>query len=133
MPFAGDSCLCHISLCACALLFSMFVNVGIWKFPNTIFHVMLLSTNVFAMLSGKAFDADNGGRSFAENAKVNESLLLMKFYSSSGSVLSQLLSCSDGSELNVTFEVSDHEREVILNQRSTFILGRSGTGKLLFW
>lgn len=77
----------------------------------------------------RSFDADNGGRSFAENAKVNESLLLMKFYSSSASVLSQLLSCSDGSELNVPFEVSDQEREVILNQRSTFILGRSGTGK----
>ncbi|KAL2892243.1 TPR and ankyrin repeat-containing protein 1 [Bienertia sinuspersici] len=39
------------------------------------------------------------------------------------------MSASDGTLLNVPFEVSDEEREIILDRRSTFVLGRSGTGK----
>ncbi|KAL2892242.1 TPR and ankyrin repeat-containing protein 1 [Bienertia sinuspersici] len=71
----------------------------------------------------------NSGRNFGENVRVKESLLLMKFYSLSAGVMSQLLSAPDGTILNVPFEVSDEEREIILNPRSSFILGRSGTGK----
>ncbi|XP_048428983.1 uncharacterized protein LOC125472003 [Pyrus x bretschneideri] len=58
------------------------------------------------------------GRSYVENSQVNESLLLMKFYSLSSGVVNHLLSDREGREL-----------EIILYQRSTFILGRSGTGK----
>ncbi|XP_056693557.1 uncharacterized protein [Spinacia oleracea] len=76
-----------------------------------------------------SLDAVNGGRSFIEKAKVKESLLLMKFYPFSAGVLSHLLSASDGTVLNVPFEVSDQEREIILCEKSSFILGRSGTGK----
>lgn len=76
-----------------------------------------------------SLDPDKDGRSYTETAKVKESLLLTKFYCLSAGVLSHLLSASDGTMLNVPFEVSDQEKEVILNQRSTFILGRSGTGK----
>ncbi|KAF7827415.1 recBCD enzyme subunit RecB, P-loop containing nucleoside triphosphate hydrolase [Senna tora] len=72
-----------------------------------------------------AFD----GRSYVENSKVEESLLLMKFYSLSSGVVSHLLSNRDGVELDLPFEVTDEERHIILFPQSTFVLGRSGTGK----
>jgi hypothetical protein len=76
-------------------------------------------------LSGSTSD----GRSYVENVKVSESLMLMKFYSLSPGVVGHLLSNHDGSELDLPFEVTDRELEIILFPRSTFILGRSGTGK----
>lgn len=69
------------------------------------------------------------GRSYVENSKVSESLLLMKFYPLSSGVISHLLSDDDGVEIDLPFEVTDEELEIILFNRSTFILGRSGTGK----
>ncbi|KAL2501510.1 uncharacterized protein Fot_35358 [Forsythia ovata] len=45
------------------------------------------------------------------------------------SVVKHLLSAPDGRELDLPFEVTDEEREIILFPRSCFILGRSGTGK----
>ncbi|CBI27489.3 unnamed protein product, partial [Vitis vinifera] len=69
------------------------------------------------------------GKSYVENSKVSESLLLMKFYSLSSGMVSHLLSDHDGRELDLPFEVTDQEQEIILYCRSTFILGRSGTGK----
>ncbi|XP_026393453.1 uncharacterized protein LOC113288585 [Papaver somniferum] len=69
------------------------------------------------------------GRGCLENSKVNESLLLMKFYSLSSGVVSHLLSGSDGGELDLPFEMTDQELEISLFPRSSFILGRSGTGK----
>ncbi|KAI3888827.1 hypothetical protein MKW92_003170 [Papaver armeniacum] len=68
-------------------------------------------------------------RSYLENSKVNESLLLMKFYSLSSGVVRHLLSGSDGRELDLPFEMTDQELEITLFPRSSFILGRSGTGK----
>ncbi|KAL3582369.1 hypothetical protein D5086_016701 [Populus alba] len=67
------------------------------------------------------------GPYYVENSKVSDSLLLMKFYSLSSGVVSHLLSDRDGRELELPFEVTDEELEIILFQRSTFILGRSGT------
>ncbi|XP_052204547.1 uncharacterized protein LOC127809633 [Diospyros lotus] len=72
---------------------------------------------------------NHGERSYVENAKVSESLLLMKFYSLSSGVVSHLLSDRDGRVRDLPFEVTDQELEIILFQKSTFILGRSGTGK----
>ncbi|MCL7045377.1 hypothetical protein MKW94_013410, partial [Papaver nudicaule] len=69
------------------------------------------------------------GRSYVENSKVRDSLLLMKFYSLSSGVVNHLLSGNDGRELDLPFEVTDQELEMIRFPRSTFILGRSGTGK----
>ncbi|XP_042503973.1 uncharacterized protein LOC122081069 isoform X2 [Macadamia integrifolia] len=74
-------------------------------------------------------DDDIDGRSYVENSRVSESLLLMKFYSLSSGVVGHLLSGHDGRELDLPFEVTDQEREIILFPSSTFILGRSGTGK----
>ncbi|KAL8056362.1 hypothetical protein ABFX02_04G115400 [Erythranthe guttata] len=68
-------------------------------------------------------------RSHVENAKVNESLLLMKFYSLSSDVVNRLLTDVEGREVDLPFEVTDEEREIIRFPRSSFILGRSGTGK----
>ncbi|XP_038701351.1 uncharacterized protein LOC119998175 isoform X2 [Tripterygium wilfordii] len=76
-------------------------------------------------LTGAASEA----RSYVENSKVSESLLLMKFYSLSSSVVNYLLSNRDGKELDLPFEVTDEELQIILFPRSTFVLGRSGTGK----
>ncbi|CAA2996336.1 Hypothetical predicted protein [Olea europaea subsp. europaea] len=79
------------------------------------------------------FDGDSSSdvdcRSCIENSKVNESLLLMKFYSLSTGIVKHLLSDKLGRELNLPFEVTNQEKEIILFPRSSFILGRSGTGK----
>ncbi|KAG6714356.1 hypothetical protein I3842_05G198900 [Carya illinoinensis] len=72
--------------------------------------------------------ASDGGR-YLENAKVIESLMLMKFYSFSFGVVGQLLSNKDSGELDLLFEVTDQEQEIIVFPRSAFILARSGTGK----
>ncbi|KAK4344087.1 hypothetical protein RND71_037181 [Anisodus tanguticus] len=69
------------------------------------------------------------GRSYVENSRVSESLLLMKFYSLSSGVVNHLLSNHHGEELDLPFEVTNEEREIIQFRRSSFILGRSGTGK----
>ncbi|KAL2501552.1 uncharacterized protein Fot_35400 [Forsythia ovata] len=53
----------------------------------------------------------------------------MRFYALSTGVVKHLLSAPDGRELDLPFEVTDEEREIILFPRSCFILGRSGTGK----
>ncbi|KAL4392729.1 hypothetical protein AHAS_Ahas03G0374200 [Arachis hypogaea] len=68
-------------------------------------------------------------RLYIENSNVEESLLLMKFYSLSSVVVNHLLSDCDNNELDLPFEVTDEEREIILFPKSTFVLGRSGTGK----
>ncbi|XP_047266599.1 uncharacterized protein LOC107869201 isoform X2 [Capsicum annuum] len=64
-----------------------------------------------------------------ENSRVSESLLLMKFYSLSSGVVNHLLSDRHGEEVDIPFEVTNEEREIILFDKSSFILGRSGTGK----
>ncbi|XVF85504.1 hypothetical protein PTKIN_Ptkin17bG0122900 [Pterospermum kingtungense] len=74
-------------------------------------------------------DSASDGRCYLENSKVSESLLLMKFYSLSSGVVNHLLSDRVGKELDLPFEVTDEEREIISFRRSSFILGRSGTGK----
>ncbi|WJX52814.1 hypothetical protein P8452_38884 [Trifolium repens] len=68
-------------------------------------------------------------RIYVENSKVEESFWLMKFYSLSSVVVSHLLSDRNSNELELPFEVSDEEHDIILFPRSTFVLGRSGTGK----
>ncbi|MCL7036159.1 hypothetical protein MKW94_004736 [Papaver nudicaule] len=85
--------------------------------------------NTKTELSSGSNVAEFDGRSYVENSKVNESLLLMKFYSLSSGVVSHLLSGSDGTELDIPFEMTDQELEITLFPRSSFILGRSGTGK----
>ncbi|WMV17912.1 hypothetical protein MTR67_011297 [Solanum verrucosum] len=66
---------------------------------------------------------------YVENSRVSESFLLMKFYSLSSGVVTHLLSDRHGEEIDVPFEVTNEEREIILFNKSSFILGRSGTGK----
>jgi hypothetical protein len=64
-----------------------------------------------------------------ENSKVSESFLLMKFYSLSSGVAKHLLTATDGSEIDIPFELTDEERVIIQFPLTSFILGRSGTGK----
>ncbi|PWA62544.1 uvrD-like Helicase, ATP-binding domain, P-loop containing nucleoside triphosphate hydrolase [Artemisia annua] len=65
-------------------------------------------------------------RNYVENSKVSESLLLMKFYSLSHGVVSHLLS---GKEVDLPMQVTDEQMDIILSPKSSFIIGRSGTGK----
>ncbi|KAJ1693613.1 hypothetical protein LUZ63_010311 [Rhynchospora breviuscula] len=67
--------------------------------------------------------------SFLEDSKVNDSLVLMRFYALSSGVVKHLLMAQDGSEIDVPFELNDQEMEIIMFPYSSFILGRSGTGK----
>ncbi|KAK3421375.1 hypothetical protein EUGRSUZ_G02033 [Eucalyptus grandis] len=79
---------------------------------------------------GSSSDADASDRRlYVENVKVSESLLLMKFYPLSSDIVRNLLDDSDGNEASLPFKVTEQEQEIILFPRSTFILGRSGTGK----
>ncbi|XP_057960849.1 uncharacterized protein LOC131152911 [Malania oleifera] len=64
-----------------------------------------------------------------EDSKVRESCLLMKFYSLSSGVVSHLLSDHHGNELDLPFELTNQEMEIIHFSQSSFILGRSGSGK----
>jgi hypothetical protein len=64
-----------------------------------------------------------------ENTKVSESFLLMKFYSLSSGVAEHLLTATDGNEIEVPFELTDEEEAIIRFPLTSFILGRSGTGK----
>uniref|UniRef100_A0A8I6XPP0 UvrD-like helicase ATP-binding domain-containing protein n=1 Tax=Hordeum vulgare subsp. vulgare TaxID=112509 RepID=A0A8I6XPP0_HORVV len=64
-----------------------------------------------------------------ENSKVRESFLLMKFYSLSSGVAKHLLTAADGSEIDIPFELTDEEKMIIQFPLTSFILGRSGTGK----
>ncbi|KAK6146300.1 hypothetical protein DH2020_020169 [Rehmannia glutinosa] len=95
------------------------VSKAIVRFKN------LNNTNFSTSASGGAVDC----RSYVENSKVNESLLLMKFYSLSSGVVNHLLTDLEGREVDLPFEVTDEEREIIMFPKSSFILGRSGTGK----
>ncbi|KAM7252228.1 hypothetical protein ACFE04_024111 [Oxalis oulophora] len=86
-------------------------------------------TDLSSIPVGEDTGGASDGRSYVENSQVNESLSLMKFYTLSSGIVSHLLSDRDGRELDLPFEVTDQEREIIVFPRSTFILGRSGTGK----
>ncbi|KAL2487580.1 uncharacterized protein Fot_40872 [Forsythia ovata] len=92
-------------------------------------HDIVRYKNINNKSDGDSIGCAVDSRSYVENSKVNESLLLMKFYSLSTGVVNHLLSDQDCRELDLPFEVTDEEREIILFPRSSFILGRSGTGK----
>ncbi|XP_037496959.1 TPR and ankyrin repeat-containing protein 1 [Jatropha curcas] len=72
-------------------------------------------------------DSDETG--CVEICKASDSLLHMKFYALSSGVVSHLLTGCDGNEMDFPFELTDEEMEVIHFRKSSFILGRSGTGK----
>nr|GEX09051.1 UvrD-like helicase, ATP-binding domain, P-loop containing nucleoside triphosphate hydrolase [Tanacetum cinerariifolium] len=68
----------------------------------------------------------NDARNYVENSRISESLLLMKFYSLSRGVVSHLLS---GKEVDLPMQVTDEQMDIISSRKSSFITGRSGTGK----
>ncbi|OWM65616.1 hypothetical protein CDL15_Pgr017113 [Punica granatum] len=78
---------------------------------------------------GKNSKGSPDSQLYAERAKVKDGLLLMKFYSLSSGTINHLLSDKDGNEVELPFEVTKEQREIIQFPQSTFILGRSGTGK----
>nr|GEY47095.1 UvrD-like helicase, ATP-binding domain, P-loop containing nucleoside triphosphate hydrolase [Tanacetum cinerariifolium] len=87
----------------------------------------------YPLLSFSQNEGDNevsvnscGSRNCVKNSKVSESLLLMNFYSFSFEVVCHLLS---GREVDLPMKVTDEQMDVILFGKSSFIIGRSGTGK----
>ncbi|CAK7326909.1 unnamed protein product [Dovyalis caffra] len=99
------------------------------KIWTTSFDIVRYKSRSANEIESNSNSSDPDGSYYVENSKVSDSLLLMKFYSLSAGVVSHLLSDRDGRELELPFEVTDEELEIIIFQRSTFILGRSGTGK----
>ncbi|KAJ9145900.1 hypothetical protein P3X46_028228 [Hevea brasiliensis] len=71
----------------------------------------------------------NNSSAFVESCKSSDSFLLMKFYALSAGVVSHLLSGCDGNEIDFLFELTEEEKDIIEFSGSSFILGRSGTGK----
>ncbi|KAF3321067.1 TPR and ankyrin repeat-containing protein 1 [Carex littledalei] len=80
-------------------------------------------------ITGENQDLYDTNSSFLEDSKVNESLVLMRFYALSSGVVKHLLMARDGSDIDIPFELNDQEMEIIRFPNSSFILGRSGTGK----
>lgn len=73
---------------------------------------------------------DAGADAALENSAVDESIRLMKFYSLSYTgIAHQLLTASNGSQIELPFEVNEQEAAIVHYPRSSFIIGRSGTGK----
>ena len=55
-----------------------------------------------------------------DHSKVSESFLLMKFYSLSSGVAKHLLAATDGSKVDIPFELTGEENEIIqLRNEST--------------
>ncbi|KAK6774713.1 hypothetical protein RDI58_029952 [Solanum bulbocastanum] len=98
----------------------------IWKLCREISQYKSISSE--SQLNHESTGVEDG-RSCVEHSRVSESLLLMKFYSLSSGVVNHLLSDHHGEALDLPFEVTNEEREIIQFSRSSFILGRSGTGK----
>ncbi|CAN0891044.1 TPR and ankyrin repeat-containing protein 1, partial [Linum grandiflorum] len=69
------------------------------------------------------------GNASAEICMTNDSLMLMKFYSLSSGIIRNLLSGCDGQEVDFPLELSDQEKEIVQFDKSSFVLGRSGSGK----
>ncbi|KAM0878006.1 hypothetical protein ACQ4PT_035133 [Festuca glaucescens] len=61
-----------------------------------------------------------------ENSEVTESFLLMKFYSLSSGMAKHLLTATDGSQIDIPFELTDEEEAIIRFPHTSFILGRLG-------
>ena len=95
-----------------------------WRISNDIVQYESLCHNATGRNSNVSGLARRGGHS-----TVSESFLVMKFYSLTCNMVQHLISGHDGGELDLPYELSDQEREIVLFNKSTFILGRSGTGK----
>ncbi|XP_060188336.1 uncharacterized protein LOC132617360 isoform X2 [Lycium barbarum] len=104
---------------------------GDWEVPKSweIHHeIVQYKNDTQRKLSGDSNGALNDVGCL-EKSKVSESFLLMKFYSLSSGMVTHLLSDRYGEEVDIPFEVTNEEREIICFSKSSFILGRSGTGK----
>ncbi|RVX11629.1 Helicase SEN1 [Vitis vinifera] len=97
-----------------------------WTTSYDIVQYKSLSNNATGRISNVSGLARRGG---FENSIVSESFLIMKFYSVTFNMVRHFISGHDGRELDLPFELTDQERETIFFNRSSFILGRSGTGK----
>ncbi|KAK3023536.1 hypothetical protein RJ639_044890 [Escallonia herrerae] len=96
-----------------------------WPASSEIVRYKGLGSSKSGEANAEAFDSmDLVGKS-----KVRVSLLLMKFYSLASGAVSNLPSACDGSDLGIPFQLTGQEQEIVRFNKSTFVLGRSGTGK----
>lgn len=85
--------------------------------------------SVYSTGTGESSRNNDMDGPYIEKCNVRDSLLLMKFYSLSSGLVTNLLSGCNGKDLGLPFELTDQEREIVEFNQSSFILGRSGTGK----
>ncbi|PWA85985.1 uvrD-like Helicase, ATP-binding domain, P-loop containing nucleoside triphosphate hydrolase [Artemisia annua] len=109
----------YISRCTEKLFQGNLVVPRCWEASQEIIRFRHLVNDEVSLDSG-------GGRNYVENSKVSESLLLMKFYSFSYEVVCHLLS---DNEVDLPIQLTDDQMDVLLFRKSSFITGRSGTGK----
>lgn len=110
-------------------LFSGFRDLEIpmrWETSRDIIHY---KKSQYTQEGTKLTAETSDNTSILEDFKVSDRLSLMKFYALSSGMVSQLLSSCDGTELELPFELTNQEMKIIHFNKSSFILGRSGTGK----
>ncbi|GMN68540.1 hypothetical protein TIFTF001_037596 [Ficus carica] len=81
------------------------------------------------ILEGNISSAETSNERFPKDSKRNDGLLLMKIYSILSGMVSRLLSGCNGTELELPFELTSQEIEIIHCDKCSFILEKSGTGK----
>ncbi|KAI4387373.1 hypothetical protein MLD38_005211 [Melastoma candidum] len=96
-----------------------------WDFPYGLIRERRLDVQAESPLDSNVPE----DKLYVENTRVSESLLLMKFYSLTQDAASCLLSSNGDGELSLPFELTMQEQEIVDFPQSSFILGRSGTGK----
>ncbi|KAG0608710.1 hypothetical protein M758_8G126400 [Ceratodon purpureus] len=100
-----------------------------WSSDQSVAKFKTLEQRSVKPLPDRDVEADEDKKSLRENSAVDDSVLLMKFYSLSSGIAHQLLTASDGSQLSLPFDVNEQEAAIIQYPSSSFIIGRSGTGK----
>ncbi|KAL0387954.1 UNVERIFIED_CONTAM: Helicase SEN1 [Sesamum radiatum] len=98
------------------------VSHDIIRFKNNV-----NSTKLSTDASACAIDC----RSYVENSKVSESLLLMKFYSLSTGAVNHLLSDLEGREVDLPFEYYVASQDCVVADNSVHISSQVGVGQYL--
>lgn len=104
------------------LVFVIFRELEVFSIWVILFDIIRFKNyNCFELII--VFEGDLDGIDYVENVKVSESLLLMKFYFLFAGIVGYLLFDVDGRALDLLFEVMDQEKQIILYNKSSFILG----------
>jgi len=73
---------------------------------------------------------EGGVSQFLEHANPDESIGLQKFFTLQSAEASLLCRAPPGAELELLFELNEEEKQIMNYERTLFVQGRSGTGKV---